>query len=773
LPEELFPWKRYWSPAETQIHLDDGGYLPDPDSTLGHVRNPQVIPFVVISSIPCLALLGEPGMGKTSALAHERQEIDFNIREAGGETLRLNLRSYSSEVRLVGHLFEGKEFKEWLAGNHLLHIFLDSLDECLLKISTVATLLIDELARYKNSVRERLYFRIACRTAEWPTSLAEGLQDLWGKEQFRSYVLAPLCRQNVVDAARVRRIDTDGFLRIIDEREAVPLAIKPITLKFLLNAYHRQGAFPATQKALYREGCRVLCEEPNSDKREAHLIGPLTSDQRIRVAERIAAVTVFGNFDAIWLGIDLGAVDMADVTVAQLAQGGKPILESAIRATLDSALFSWRGPERIGWAHQTYAEFLAACFVAQSEMQLPQVLSLIVHPGDSERKLVPQLHEVAAWLAGMYPGVREHILQTDPDVLMRSDVATTDPAHRAALVQTLLASIGASTLQLDYRTFHLYRKLSHPELATQLRSYIGNSSLSETIRYHAMRIAEACELRELLDDLIGIARDTSESSVIRQQATIFVSRLGDATTRARLRPLLSQLDDHDPKDNIRGYVLRALWPDEMSTDELFEQLSIPKRDYYTGYYDIFLRYELPNQLRPRDLSAALQWVIAQPVDHPLPDSFRQLAEAIMRAAWANLSSPDIMEPFAAALLLLSRHPDSLSFDLSDPAEERPILDDTRIRHSLIEAMLQHCSDSANDTFIFLHARPPVVRQDDISWLHHKVLSAVGAQAAIIAKLSISSEMRGRQLGKGPGSAEVGLVVARGDEAGEGWQTIGA
>ncbi len=115
------------------------------------------------------------------------------------------------------------------------------------------------------------------------------------------------------------------------------------------------------------------------------------------------------------------------------------IKEDLIREVLSiTGLFSSRGANRMGFAHQTYAEFLAAWYLVQREIPLVQVMSLIVSPEDPERKLVPQLHEIAAWLAGMMPDVFRQILKADPDVLLRSDVATADVEDTKALVENLL-----------------------------------------------------------------------------------------------------------------------------------------------------------------------------------------------------------------------------------------------------------------------------------------------------------------------------------------------
>jgi ribulose-5-phosphate 4-epimerase/fuculose-1-phosphate aldolase len=66
------------------------------------------------------------------------------------------------------------------------------------------------------------------------------------------------------------------------------------------------------------------------------------------------------------------------------------------------------------------------------------MMSLIVHLSDPDGKIVPQLHETAAWLAGMVPDVFREIEITDPEVLPLSDTGAANVEDRATLVNNLL-----------------------------------------------------------------------------------------------------------------------------------------------------------------------------------------------------------------------------------------------------------------------------------------------------------------------------------------------
>jgi predicted NACHT family NTPase len=312
-------WKRFWCPRGGSINLIDGGYLADPDGPYGNYTNQALRPFGEVAELPCLALLGEPGIGKTETMRAERAALDSAVLAEGGRTLWLDLRSCGSEQRLDDKLFGNPEFVSWMEGDYRLHVFLASLDECLLRVDTVAALLVDE---FRNCPVERLVVRISCRTAEWPNLLEQGLRELWPEGGFEAYELAPLRRADVIGAAEAEGIDPEAFLNALDEAMAVPLAIKPVTLGFLMDTYRATGGFPTKQADLYKEGCRWLCEERNANRRVgSERIGRTTPDQRLAVAARIAAVTVYSNKYAVWTGVRPAAPGEEDMLVSTLAGG--------------------------------------------------------------------------------------------------------------------------------------------------------------------------------------------------------------------------------------------------------------------------------------------------------------------------------------------------------------------------------------------------------------------------------------------------------------------
>ena len=220
---------------------------------------------------------------------------------------------------------------------------------------------------------------------------------------------------------------------------------------------------------------------------------------------------MFGNRPAIWTGPEQQIQFHEDLATSDLIGGSEQgqgsdfeISDPVIREALGTGLFSARGPQRLGWVHQTYGEFLAAWYLARHHLPLKQLLPFVTHPAD--RRVIPQLHETAAWLASLNGDVFEALMDCDAQVLLRSDVATAQTKDREALVERLLElfeeeKISDSDFDLRFR----YAKLRHPGLADQLRPYIVDKTKGFLVRRVAIDIAEACELQNLEHELISIA----------------------------------------------------------------------------------------------------------------------------------------------------------------------------------------------------------------------------------------------------------------------------
>jgi predicted NACHT family NTPase len=715
-PRGDFNWRRLWVPRGRRISLADGGF-PYLATFPWSTSESEVVPYESIASTPCLVLLGEPGMGKSHAIRAAAEAAQATMDATKAKPLFLDLRSYGSEERLKADLFESPEFRGWCNGEYQLHVFLDSLDEALLNQQTIAGLLADGIGRLSSVAG--LSLRIACRTADWPAELEETLKSKWLAQGFGVYELAPLTRNDVSEAAKASGVDVNAFQRLIEDHDVVPLAFKPITLKFLLQTFQRGPVVGLSQKQLYAEGCRILCEEQSLGRRRAKGVCKLTSGERFQIAKRLAAATILCKRDAIWTAANCGDPLESDVTMDELCAGpssaiGAPITREILMETLSTGLFCSRGENRLGWAHQTYGEFLAAHYLFDSQMSLEKKLALLVYPGDSEGKLFPQLHETAAWLATMDDSIREAIVKTEPEILLHSDISSTGAESKEALVEILLKQLDDGKID-RLPSCERWPKLKHPRMADQLRPYILDRSKLPNVRLEAINLAGACELTGLANDLVEVALDSSEGRPLREGTALFVADLGSTTEKERLRPLAHLSAEEDPDDELKGCVLKACWPEQMSADELFSVLTLPPEHGVYGTYSHFLTRRLIRGMRTEDLPLALRWVRQQKPRRELRHSFGELLDEILKVAARNLNQTAVLEEFSKTILDRMR-----KHDLGTGSNEwlQTIKTDDQLRLRVVETMLSDLSQS-NEGLAQSPLRLwscPLLTDNDFIWL---------------------------------------------------------
>jgi hypothetical protein len=726
-----FPWKRFWVPRDGLYALDAWGALADPDSLYGREVNRSVVTLESLADWPCLVLLGEPGMGKSTVIAGHAANLTKGLRAPSEETVIYDLGSYQTDMLLVGDVFRGERIRTWQGGTATLRMFLDSLDECLIAIENLASLVEREIGRLPP---DRLRLRLACRTAEWPKPLEDFLRGHWGDSAVGVYELAPLRKEDIEVAATQIRIDPTDFLSEIEKREASPLAIKPVTLQFLLNCFSKSKSFPTTQEELYHRGCLLLCEETKyGRRRRSQRRGDLDAPRKLAIASRIAAVLEFCRLSTIRTDVDMGDLGTDELAIETLATGteeavGKrfAVTENAIGQVLDTGLFSSRGLNRLGFAHKTYAEFLAASFVKKRHMSVPQVLSLTLHPEDSNKRVVPQLHETVAWIAGMIPEVMRHVIRSEPQVLLRGDISRTDVNYRQTLVAALLRSIEEGRISdLDSDISAYYRKLSHPHLQDQLKPFIIDRTKEIMVRRVAMEIAVACEMKGIAGILGDLALERTEVYEVRCQAAHALTRIGEKATKRRLRPLLFGKHEDDPDDDLKGLALRALWPEQLSIEQVLPVLTRPKRDHY-GTYSSFLIDGFASGLQPEDFPRVLKWAASLKVTRESDYGLHTAVDAVMRKASRHLTDRRILRGFAQVAAARIKALDAI---LGRGWYQQELLgrDEVQARRRIIAATLPHLADEQHSPGLLSFSQPRLVYPDDFSWMIEQLRVTRGRQ----------------------------------------------
>ena len=736
-----FHWKRFWFPAGSQVSLIDG-YLPDPEGRMGPYLALTGIELRSLSEVPCLVLLGIPGMGKTSEMTLAADDA----KKADQLVDVISLARLTGPTELQSRLVGSEHHVLWKQGSRVWNIYLDGLDEALAQLSQIETAipdLIRQLAGGSNQLNA-LRLRISCRSAEWPQTLEGELRGIWDADNVKVYELGHLREKDVRSAAAQLFPSTllqDQFVNYVREHEAQPLASRPITLKMLLNVFKQEASLPRHQVELYRKGLLASVEEANEIRRSNRQTWWLDTRSKLMVAARIAACTIFSNSFEIWTGHQSQVPPERAIVLSEIAGGYEPSLNSSfsvgeaeLRETLLTSLFVPLRSLLFGWAHQTFAEFLAAYYLLEHGLTAEEALRFFQVSDETSHQIAPQLTEVAAWLASMQPEFFRALVRADPAVLLRSDVAAAAPDDRETLVGELLRRVDNEELhdfQLDFRT--RYGRLGHARLSEQLRPYIFGKGKNRVVRRVAIDIAEANKLDEIATALSDIALDVTDDIHIRSQAAHAIAVSSETSAKAKLRPLLEGDQPEDVDDELKGYALQALWPDQLSVNELLPILTPPKRSNLIGAYYYFLsELQLPS-LSESEALTALQWSIQNlPTAAEARPPFDRLCSHFLSRAFEATDNHSVRERFADFLLTAIRDGSFWSFDeqFRKSLSESVLSDKSpQLRRNLVVSIINRAATRNEQEWpLLLGGSNPLVTPHDLAWLVELLKSPIRDEA---------------------------------------------
>jgi hypothetical protein len=719
-----YKWNRLWQPSVDSAPLTEEGFLYDRDSILLRSSSTTLFELGELADAPCLILLGEPGIGKSTEVELAYQHVREALLSPDAAML-VQLRDVDSRAALRDKVELTETFQAWLKGHHTLTLFLDSIDEGLLGFAALSSTIAEFLQPLPHG---RLRLRLVSRTADWPAELTNAIAAKWAG-QATSVRLAPLREADVRLAAAEAGHDGTRFLAEVLSRRAGALAARPVTLGLLLTIYRRDGALPRTRAAVYDRGCRLLAVEESMTRKSARRVGTLDAEQRLAVAGRVAFVLIFCNKSAVWGDSDNGNMPSSDVSLEALLS---PRRESAadvditltkqhLEEVLHSALFTLRGPSRFSFAHQTFAEHLAAWYVAKHRPHWQQLRSFVFARREEVERIVPQLRETAARLAERHRGVLRRFADRDPEVMLRSlDVGSA--ARRSALVDALLNETRRQRLPVSSSHGRdTLARLDHPQLIPQIAAVLDNRDDMPEARRFAADVAAACGLAPLADCLARIALDPSEEWLLRYDALVALVVIDAPSANGRLVPLALEPVEDDEYEQLKGMALSLVWPDSVSVTQLFDALSRPRRSSMYGPYQQFLD-NLGTSLRTQDLPPALSWAAAHAMDH---GHMGKCVSSILVRAWSDLEDPVILDGFTKiAYARLRDHRPIVDEDrdaaFSFRKRETPSLadlpasDSTR-RQLLATALLERVSDT-REVFTLMHSESGLLRADDAQWV---------------------------------------------------------
>ncbi len=528
-------------------------------------------PLAVFRDRAAYVLLGDPGMGKSTAFQVEADHL-------GRQGLFVSARDLAT--------FDADKHPEWRGKT----LFIDGLDEIRAGGPDPRTPL-DSIRRNLDKLAKPP-FRLSCRHADWLVTDQKRLATSSPAQNVTVLSLDPLSEQQAtallqadsnVDNARV-------FLKEAKNRGMEGLLYNPQSLSLLARAVH-DGEWPAGRKETFHKACLAMAGEYN----EEHLsVGPPQDPNRILdSAGRLCAVLLVSGAS----GYTTGTRDAANYPYMTVC--GRS--HEDCRQAVSSNLFRHGEEGRAEPVHRQIAEYVAARhIVALIHEGLPvlRVLALISGPDGG---VVSELRGLSAWLAALsWPdrdGLRHHLIERDPvGVALYGDIQAFSANEHRDLFDSLVRE--PRKLEPTYRTAPAFASL-----ATQATKHVLEQNIrkppdgpdGELVADFVLRLlCEAPPLPDLSETFLAAVRDNSRWPRVKSAAlTALVRYNKQADNSGDLLALLRDIRERriaDPTNDLLGQLLIFLYPRHISPDVVWDYVKEPAKRHVGAYQHFWVSY---------------------------------------------------------------------------------------------------------------------------------------------------------------------------------------
>lgn len=532
--------------------------------------------------VPAFVLLGDPGMGKTTAFQTE-------AAAEGGS----------------GHFITARDFLTLDLAHHpelaCKTLFIDGLDE-------VRSGSIDPRPAL-DRIRKRLdrlgnpRFRISCRPSDWlrandrvhlarvaPDSELTVLSLDPLSEQDSTQILGSIGAsdpQNFVQKARVRNIDS--------------LLANPHSLGLLAKAVGVEGSWPSSRVELFERACRQLAAEWNQEHAVASARPAI--GQLLDAAGYLSALLLTtGN-----AGLLLKPSDAFDGFLTLEDCEGKP--EELLNAVLKTGVFRATGEGRLEPVHRRVAEFLGGRYLAGLVAGGHPVMRILALMTGFDGGVVSSLRGLSAWFATLCPAARDILILRDPTgVGQYGDLSVFATSEKSKLLASLRGEIN------NLYSISGGRQAFMPLVSKDMRSHIAEL-LSESdpdqddhqlAGFVLGLIPQGPRLAGLDGILISVAADGRWTGYVRAAALrAYVCNCPDSANKTRqlieLLERICRMDVSDPDNDLRGILLSCLYPMEIGSERIWDHLTPGPVAIFGGPYWRFWFDDLVRKSGPSDL----------------------------------------------------------------------------------------------------------------------------------------------------------------------------
>src|SRR5579884_1037297 len=714
---------------------------PGADTDDLHIRAPseadgEPVELVALTPSGGMVILGEPGMGKTTALAQLRStwqasgricaaiEIDLEeVRDTAAFSLRVTRRLHaesqltrpapghdSTSAAPSPHAITPRASTPTEPGdtpdaNGQVLVVFDNVDRCALGPKALGASLAELLGEVNTS---RICLLAACRATDWSQGLEVRLRGLL--PGFTAMRLAPLRPADVAAMAADHGVDPAQFLEAVTKAGAWPLAVIPNSALLLISLFRAERTLPSQPAALYEQGLELLAAEPDEEwarSRRTDGAVTLSGARRMAIAARISAWTQLCGYTSVLVAPSRLPAP-TELPVSQLIGGSEPcpggelaVDEASLGDALGCALFTGGRAARRVLRHESFTAYLAARHLVHRGVPEAQLRGVLLSSSRTGAKVHPMLRETAAWLVALDPVAHRWLAQADAETVASYPYAIAQDEVKASLIDGLLDLADADLLRNRSLSDLWIGQLTHPGLVDQLRAALRVGS-AERGRAAAVIAQETGETR-LVDDLVAVALDPARQTALRVRAVLSANALDHGRAAKMLRPLMTDTP-HELDDELRGAVLDALWPQALGVEELVAAMTRETRPTVLDLYALF-RLRLPERLSDADLPIVLAWAAARPghrdgrPQHTGARRDDQLLNRLITRAWSARDRAPLLP--ALADLVHEQLLNDLHYEVAPPLQCSTDTDE-RDRRALARLLAERAA-SLNDAARLAHA----------------------------------------------------------------------
>lgn len=702
-----YNWQRLWIPLGYKYSLDSKGF-PDYnfyDFHAGQI-NTEAKTLKDLENFKCLILIGDPGIGKST-------EITLINHAENSITLKYYLKDYASTAELFEVLSNNLDKKINFEGR--LFLYFDGLDEGLLNIRNLHDSLINKLKSIKNKepdLFDKINLRVSCRSVVWSEiseSLTPTLRSIFSDDKVKLVELAPLRKKDIILSVEQHKLSSNDFLTLICDNNLQSFCSDPQSLNSVIESYKLGRIKSGIQKVeLFETLVKQKCIELNSKhKREKSL----TPEQRLNIAARIAAYCILSNKNSIWIDEDSNSAQNYDLILDEIigdnfkVDQNKYLLNNKrdLREVIDTSLFSiGNHNSRYHFKHRGEQEFLAAWHISRLKLVKNQITQILTSPYDNSRG-IPQLQEVIIWLATINKNIFDLMVDKNPLILIRCE-RELDISERKKILKSLILNAKSFGIVDSYDDERFYSRLKFDGIEKTLKPYLNERSNIFLLRI-CLHLAKACSIKSLQSELLRVLHNSYNSTYIRRQAIEVLAKYKDVSIMKELVKYAKDEIQSDIDDEIKGAALIALYPGELSIQEVLESLTPVKRNNLYGAYRGFLD-TLSDIIPDHDLVIAIKFISNWKHDL-LVNQNRPLEELkikIIERGYTKIDTGDTLKSIVKCIKVLLR--DHVTFSVPT---------DLITRRRILQALINNW-DSELFITTLIKGRQALIDPSDWNWL---------------------------------------------------------